>query len=106
MRGQVTVEFLLDFLVSLSFISILVASLITLHAELEENGKMLRERIVTEEITTALETHANSGATIVFGIDNQETYRIETGRVYIIYNDKAILSDGVFRGYENEAQDV
>jgi hypothetical protein len=97
MRGQVTVEFLLLFGVSLAVVSALAIALIA-HEGSARNKIDGMERInAAESATRAVEAMLNSGSDMRFDFRDEDIYySVEQGKFHVIYEGKAIEVGGVF----------
>lgn len=106
MNGQVTIEFLINFLAIILFLNIVLLPLLMFSDNAKTRSILFKKMVVIEQLTRTLETHANSGIVMLFDLSIIEGYKVEQGKVHVDYQGKVIEIKGVFDGYNNSAQPV
>ena len=98
MKGQLTIEFLLSFGLTLILLSILITALI-------DQTKVAREKIAETDLISKI-SDEKMAAEIAFETNSKFQssfiYRIENGRFIVFYNEKLIDLGGVFLDDKNE----
>lgn len=94
-RGQATIEFMLFFLVSIAFITILISSMGLAKKNASAQGDIISKTVELEELSRIMDTYSNIG--LIMLIDLEQTgYQIKGNRIVADYGKKTIVVEGIF----------
>lgn len=94
MKGQVSMEFLLVFLLTVAFFSFILSAMIPLKSKTEGISSDIRTRIIGEEIACTAEAVLNSGS--VFSYESEVEYWLQEDRLVMEVDDKTYVVEGTF----------
>lgn len=96
-RGQVAIEFLVVFALSLAVVSLLVGAVLLHSAKIRMKTDDLQRISQTEAAVRAIEVWLNSGIAMKFDFSEENvSYRVEQGRFRVEHEGKIIEIGGVF----------
>ncbi len=103
MKAQVSMEFLVVFLLGIAFLSFLLAVLLPLQSKTDEMAADIHAAVVGEEMVCTAETVLNSGS--VFSYESEVKHWLEEGRLVLEVNGKIHVIGGTFHA-EKEGEPV
>jgi len=94
LKGQATLEFLLMFLSSLAFITLLLGAMALAMKNATLQADAIEKTLQMEELIRAYEVHYSSGIIMVLSIENKD-YLPEGSRIRQDYEGKSIIVEGI-----------
>ncbi len=92
-KAQASLEFVLIFLATLIFLTILISSMSFALTRAKSQSKIMEETMKMEEFTRLLEVYVNNGVAMYF--TTSTTYNVSGNSVSTSYGNKSIVINGV-----------